>query len=174
MKRGLWTRFLTAALVTSLSFSLFPACAQQPAASLAGLVLTAGGRAPLPGATVYAGDPRAGKVYPSRPTAEDGSFTLAGLPAATYRLSVGFDGGLYLLEAPLSLAAGQERQVNLAIHPDQEAAAAEDPTDPPRQKGAATIWSNPLTASLIVLGAAVVVGLLVEGATHDEDQASPF
>jgi hypothetical protein len=42
------------------------------------------------------------------------------------------------------------------------------------KKGAPTIWSNPLTASLIVLGSAVVVGLLVEGATDDEDQASPF
>jgi hypothetical protein len=106
MKRGQWTRFLAAALLASLSVSTVPVRAQQPA-TLAGLVLTAEGPAPLAGATVYAGDPVAGKVYPSRPTTENGSFTLPELPAASYRLSVGLDGGLYLLDSPVSLACGR-------------------------------------------------------------------
>jgi hypothetical protein len=159
-------------------------------ASVTGVVVSAGDRAPLPGARVYAGDPASGRIVPSAATDEAGRFTIADLDAGRYELAVGVADGLYPVRTPLRLRAGESRSLTLAI----EARSGQTPDsgdDPPGEPDAApappeagaqphqrhaTIWSNPLTAALIVLGSAVVIGVLVEDATDDDDEvpASPF
>ena len=43
-----------------------------------------------------------------------------------------------------------------------------------KNKGGTGVWNNPATAALIVVGAAIVLGLLIDAATDDDEgPASP-
>jgi len=59
--------------------------------------------------------------------------------------------------------------VHLAVRP---ATTAPSPQEASEGKKGLSFWDNPLTATLIVLGAAVVVGVVVDELT-DDDEASP-
>jgi hypothetical protein len=156
-------------------------------ASVSGIVVAAGDRTPVPGARVFAGDPASGRVVPSAGTDEAGRFTIANLEPGRYELAVGVNDGLYPVRTPLRLRAGETRSMTLAVEaqagqtPDPETGVPDDTPPPPEgspkpNQRHPTIWSNPLTAALIVLGSAIVIGVLVENATDDDDEvpASPF
>lgn len=172
-----WTSCLAALLIVAMPGLLLPVHAQPAAASLSGTVQSAGDRAPLAGVRVFAGDRATGEVFRSEPTSEDGRFAIRGLPAASYELAVGVDEGLYLVETPVPLAPGTGRRVTLAVDAESRINAQDDPSD--ITGDGPSLWNNPVTAALIVFGVAVVIGIIVENATDDEDDgdeddASPF
>jgi len=193
IERGPGGRLLVTALVLCLSVA-GPIGATPANSTLSGVVRSGGGNAPLPGARVLAGDVATGEVYPSSPTAEDGTFEISDLRPATYRIAVEANSGLYLIEQPVPLAAGANQAVGISVDPSMNAATDdvgtgggkgsgkgdddEDDDDPgavpPPKKGSRPqIWNNPLTASLAVFGLAVIFGLVIENATDDTDTEIP-
>ncbi len=168
MKRSLATKVLAVALIVSVQSLFLPVSAGQQDAVLSGTILSSQERAPLTGAKLHVGDPKTGEIYSSRVTSEDGSFVIENLPPATYEVAVEANGGLYIVETPVALAPGQTQAVNVAINDEK----APSPADAKR-KGAppSGIWNNPLTASLIVISSAVILGWILKEAT--EESASP-
>ena len=167
--RSTLDRWLAGVLVVALQVVLVPATAATSTAALNGSVLSGGASVPLPGARVHAAETRTGAVSTSSITTADGSFRLDGLPPATYSLAVESAGGLYLVGTPVHLEPGEERTVHLAVQetaPSPAEAAA-------KTAGRLAWWNNPLFATLVVLGGAVIVGVIVNNAINDEATASP-
>jgi hypothetical protein len=164
-QRSAWRRPIAAGLACWLagSFTSFGLQAQT-GAMLTGRVFASPSRTPLEGATVYAADQRTGRVYPAGPTAADGSFDLHGLPASTYDLAVGMASGLYVVPSAVHVESDRARQVEIVMNPASQPTAPAPPTTMKRPN----VWNNPLTATLIVLGSAVVVGAIVDSATDDD------
>ena len=133
--------------------------------------MRAADQAPLVGARLHVSDPKAGKLFSSTPAGEDGSFAPVDLPPSTYRLAVESDGGLYLVEAPLALAPGAARTLTVAVNP-QSANREAGPTDDFDEQKFGPL-ENPLTAALIVLGTATLIGVLLDDDAKSEGQASP-
>ncbi len=161
---------VAASLAFLVAFPLAPACDAAPAASLGGRIVSAGTDAPLAGARLHVADGRSGRIVTSGVTGADGAFEVAGLEPASYDLAVESRGGLYVVETPVRLAGGERRSIQLAVSPQAAPAPAQDPA--PKKKSAADVWNNPLTATLIVVGAAVVLGLVVESVVGNPS-ASP-
>ncbi len=154
-------------------------------ASLSGVVRSGPRHAPLVGARVLAGDSRSHEVFSSAPTGDDGTFEIAGLPGATYEIAVEVGGGLYLVEAPVALPAGERRAVGISVGAateagdDDEGEGGDDGggTRPDQGSGGSglTFLNNPATAAFFVLGLAIIFGYLIENATDDKDApGSPF
>ena len=164
-------RWLAALLIAALPAAWFPASA-EPGASVTGVIRGAD-QAPLAGARLLATTSSAGPVFRSEPTTKEGTFTLSGLAAGSYRLGVEVAGGIYLVEDPLPLADGVQRTVQIAVAATTDspgaASAAAGASEP-----AASAWDNPFAAAAIVLGLAIVVGVLVNNATDDEQAGSDF
>jgi len=99
-------------------------------------------------------------------TAKDGSFSITDLEAGRYDLAVETDSGLYLVPQPVDLVAGVQRPVQIAVTAERLAAT------PPIDRSKASLWNNPLSAGAIVLGTAIIVGVLVKDLTDDETTAS--
>ena len=164
------SRWIATAMAIAIVLAPIPAAAATAPGTLSGHIVAADSKAPLAGARLHVGDPRSNAVRSSAPTGADGRFEVAGLPAAAYEIAVESRGGLYVVDSPLRLEPGEHRTVQLAIASGQEA-----PTAPPGsapKKTAATFWNNPLTATLVVVGAAVIVGVIVEQTTSN-DTTSP-
>ncbi len=159
---------LSSVLILVLIGLLSPVSAGRPTAELSGTIFSTD-ETPLAGAKIYAADKQTGKIYPASATGDRGRFSLKGLPAANYELGVELDGGLYVVGSSLALADGQSQNVNLSINPKKNP----NPSTGVKS-GVTSVWNNPFTAALIVLGSATVVGVLVESATDDEDDGSPF
>lgn len=155
---------LTTLVIAFLPFAGIPVGAAESTARLNGSIVHSDLDAPLAGARLHAGDPKTGRIFSSTPAREDGSFDLSELPPSTYTLAVESQGGLYVVEAPLSLAPGMTRTLNVAVspqavHPDKKAKGGE--------AGKWGFWENPLVATLTFLGIATVVGVLI-----DDDSSS--
>jgi hypothetical protein len=161
---------LASVLVLTVQALWIPAPAGDQTVSLAGMVVSSETEAPLVGARLHVGDPTSGHVFTTQPTTEDGSFRLEKLPAASYRLAVEIEGGLYVVEAPVKLAPGEARSVTVAINP-QSAPSPGEQQEKKKKKGAG-FWNNPVTASLVIIGSATVLGLLINEGT-DDPVASP-
>jgi hypothetical protein len=163
---------LTVVLVPSLLGLQMPARATGATSALSGSIFRAADQSPLVGARLHAGDPKSGQLFSSPPTGDDGSFALADLPAATYQLAVEADGGLYRVETPLPLASGTSRTLNLAVTRQPGNGFGENGTveddDDSDDFGP---WDNPLSAALVSLGIAAVVGVAVWGS--DDGDATP-
>ena len=173
-QRGPLFRLLATTLIVAVSFVFVPSAHAQ-SASLTGTVYHGDATAPLSGATVHAGDVRTGEIVSTAQTAADGSFSFGDLPAAVYEIAVENDGGLYVAGAPVPLNGGEQRVVQVALNSNAlNPQAAPDPaSSQTARKGG--IWDNPLTAALLIIGGAVVVGALVSAADNDsEGVASPF
>jgi hypothetical protein len=142
-------------------------------ATLQGTVTVSGGTQPIAGAVVLVGNPRDGSVVASGPADAQGRFTVANLAPATYQVAVRQGQRMWVVDAPVTLAPGQARDLTVGINPQQapgpDAAAAE------AGKDKMSFWNNPLTASLIVVGAAILVGVAIDAATDDDEEtpASP-
>jgi hypothetical protein len=169
-----------------LIFASALALATEPAGqgTLSGVVRSHSD-APLVGARIFAGNAATGEVFPSEPTGADGTFEIPGLPPATYELAVESDQGLYLIEQPVPLAEGRRQAVGITIAPGMTAAAAAEGTAGDTAGGSSSgsgsgsapgggsrpnLWNNPLTAALLVLGIAIIFGLIIESATDDDDR----
>ncbi len=156
-------RILAMVLLGVLPVAFSPAMAAPPTGSISGVVLTHDTHAPAAGVKVHVADPSTGRVYESAATGSDGSFDVEGLPSSNYELGLEQDGKLYLVNTPVSVAPGRNETIQVALGTPGDIAPAQ----------AASVWSNPLTAALIVAGGAVVVGLVVDQAVTDDTPTSP-
>ena len=68
------------------------------------------------------------------------------------------------------LAPGEAQNVTVAINP-QTAPSPEEEQE--RKKKGAGFWNNPVTATLVVIGSATLLGYLIKSGTDDESNASP-
>jgi len=149
-------------LLAVILLATLPALAGTGQASFAGSVITIAGRTPVAGAVVHLADSDTGEIFSSTPTTADGRFVLVDLPEATYQIAVAVDGGLYPLDTALPLSAASIRTVTLAIKPQ------------PGVEGVGSAWDNPVKASLLLIGAAVLLGVIVDASTNEEAPASEF
>lgn len=177
IQRNRMTNLVAATLIVSVQSLALPAAAGAAPASLSGALVRAADQTPLVGAKLHVGNPETGAIVTSSPTDAKGAFAVEGLSPAVYELAVETNGGLYVVTTPVRLAPGQARTLSVAIA-STAAQVEDDDDDKPGAAAAPTktsLWENPLTAALIVLGAAIVVGFVVDAATDDEgeDEASP-
>ena len=119
--------------------------------------------------------PSNGSAPITAPIAANGSFAVEGIPAGTAELAVETTAGLYVVSTPVAIAPGATRQVQLALggREDTPVPAGEPPK---KKKRAGGVWANPVYATLIVVGSAIVVGLLVNELTKSNgknNNASP-
>lgn len=164
---------LAAALAAGLVVPAFPA---TPASFTGSVVVQSEDALPLPGAVVHLADARTGEILASATTDPDGAFRADGLAPAAYRVGVESRGRLYAVSSPVTLAPGQVRSVTVAIPANAQTGPGVPPAESEADKGGITWWNNPLTASLIVVGGAVILGILIDQATDDDEPtpASPF
>ncbi len=167
-------QFAAAILVVSVQGLAIPVSQAAVPASLSGTLVRSSDRTPLVGAKLHVGNPSTGRILSSAPTNPEGAFRVEGLDPATYQLAVELAGGLYVVDTPVRLAPGQAQILSVAIAAttQDEGGTAPGGTE---QSTKPSMWQNPLTAALIVLGAAIVVGYVVDQATDDnnEDNSSP-
>lgn len=165
-----WTRCLAVAVALALC-----GLPQTFAAggSVDGSIVRSADRMPLSGARLHIANPRSGEMFSSSPAARDGSFAVAELPAESYALAVEHEGGLYVVETPLHVAEGSKQTLNLSVSPSSDL----DGVNLEKKKGdslrnGASFANNPLTAALIVLGAATLVGVALDN-DNNEGSSSP-
>jgi len=166
-------RLLASALILCL-LPAIPARAADRSSTISGVVRSEDGRSRLAGARVFAGDPETGDVFPSGWTGADGTFEIRGLPPASYRLAVESNAGLHLIELPISLGEGMTRSVGISVHASMNGDEGEGGGGGSDSGNASNsrrpnLWNNPLTAALIVIGLAVIFGLVIANATDDSD-----
>ncbi len=145
------------------------------------LVVPAGARAAI-GATLE------GRVLPDKsgvahaqtvwvgsrpaPVGPDGTFRADGLAAGPANVAIETPEGMYVVPTPITIAPGTTRSVQLAFGGRQNSSDGE-PTNPPddekHKKKALGFWDNPLTATLTVIGAAVLVGVGVDRLTKSNN-----
>jgi hypothetical protein len=156
---------LASPLVIASLLVLSPAAAPGETGVLMGSVLpSADGR-------LVAKSVRVGKI--SAVVAKDGSFQAAGIPAGPAQLAIETSQGLFVVATPVAIAPGTTRRVHLAFAGRQDSS----PPTPPEQekkKKRGGIWANPVSATLIIVGSAIVVGVAVDQLTKSEPvPASP-
>jgi len=166
------TRVLSALLASALPFMAIPAGAGETAATLTGSIVRSENAAPLVGAKLHVGDPKTDRIYTSSPADAEGSFVLAELPPSTYSLAVEAEGGLYLVETPLSLAPGTTRTLNLAVTP-QPVNLSDDDDSKDKGGNKFSFKENPLTATLLFLGIVTVIGVALGGSSSSSNNVPP-
>ena len=188
---------MTRALAILLASTLIvpPASAATGSGILEGRVVSPqGSSAPKAVWAATAVNPKA----PQRAAVDaNGSFRLDAVPAGTVELAVETGEGLYVVETPVTLAPGATRQVQLALRgrqgttpsapsgtpPPQPSAKGEGgypsapsgtppPQPPANNKKTGSLWDNPLTATLIVIGGAVVTGLIIDAVDDDDNNSN--
>jgi len=173
--RGPGTKILAALLVVTIPLLFVPPIAAQEGATLAGNVYVLEDEQPVDGAILHAGDIRTGQIYSSAATDSEGGFVLPGLPPAAYNLAVETDGDLYLVGTSVQLEAGQERNVQLALRPDEGAADDPKTANEEEKDDEMGFMNNPLFAALTVIGASILFGGLISALDDDDEGiASPF
>ena len=170
VRRERSTQRVAATLFVAVQLLFAPVASAGDPTSLSGSVIAAETRLPLAGAVVRLVDPDSGELFSSAQTDGEGRFQIVGLPPSTYMLGVESEGGLFTSQTPVSLEPGQGRSVQVAIHQLEQPG----PDQKKKKKGGGSPWDNPLTATLIVLGAAIVVGVIIDELVEDEPAtASP-
>ena len=97
----------------------------------------------------------------------DGSFRADAIPAGPAELAIETSEGLYLVGAPVAIAPGTTRHVQLAFGGRQDSSAP-PATEKEKKKKRGGIWAHPATATLIVIGSAIVVGFAVDELTNSD------
>ena len=176
------TRILATVLLLVFPSTASPLLATVETASISGTLFSVTSSTPLAGARLHLEDARGGS-YVSAPAGVDGAFDVGGLPASSYRVAVESKGALYVVNTPVKLQAGASQRVRLAVRDGggkgrgrsgrAESGTTESGKTEEEKKNGTSFWSNPLTATLIVVAGAVVVGVIVDQATSDDAVASP-
>jgi hypothetical protein len=154
-------------VIVALSAPGFAARAEPASGGLTGVIRTAD-RSPLAGARLLAAQADDGEVFRSEPTTGDGSFTLSDLPPGSYSLAVEIDDGIYLVQDPLPVVAGVKRVVQIAVGVEPSGSTGSVASATAGETPTPSVWSNPYSAGAIVLGLAIIVGVLVKNVTDDE------
>jgi hypothetical protein len=98
--------------------------------------------------------------------AADGSFRVDGIPAGPVELAIETSEGLYVVATPVAIAPGTTRNVQLAFGGRQDSSAPAPP-EKEKTKKRGSVWTNPASATLIIVGTAIVVGFAVDEFLHD-------
>ncbi len=131
-----------------------------------------------------------GEEFSSAPTGANGSYKFSKLPPGLYEVAVQTERGMYLGNRTVDLANKQAQSYSFALKnvpPEQaleEAAAARGeerrpvgarpPVTPIEAAAKTSVWSNPLTATLLGVAIAVGAGIVIDEALDDdEDDGSP-
>lgn len=103
----------------------------------------------------------------AKPTAvaADGSFRVEGIPGGPAELAIETSEGLYVVATPVTIAPGTTRRVQLAFGGRQDTSPPAPP-EKEKTKKRGGIWANPASATLIIIGSAIVVGAAVDRITH--------
>jgi len=175
------TRILATVLLLVFPSTASPLLATVETASISGTLFSVTSSTPLAGARLNLEDARGGS-YVSAPAGVDGAFDVGGLPASSYRVAVESNGALYVVNTPVKLEAGASQRVRLAVRDGggrgrgRSGRAESGTTESGKaeeNKNGTSFWSNPLTATLIVVAGAVLVGVIVDQSTSDDTPASP-
>ncbi len=161
-QRHISARWLALAMIVSLLGPVLPAGAEPATAALSGVIRSAEEGTPVAGARILVADRENAAVTRSEWTAADGNFSIAELDPGRYDLAVEVHGGLYLIRAPIDLMPGVKRTVQIAV------GTAEREGDGNAREPLPSSWDNPAAAGAIVLGLAILIGVLVKNATEDE------
>jgi hypothetical protein len=153
--------------VVLVSAMIFPRPASaSPAAALTGRVL------PPPPGTPVATRVWIGPV--AAPVAPDGTFRAEGLPAGPAELAIETPAGMYVVATPVTLAPGVNRSVQLAFGGRQDTSPPPPAENDKKKKKSGGAWANAGTATLIVIGSAIVVGIALDTLTKSSSTpASP-
>ena len=156
-------KILTALLATSLA--VYSTIAAASTGSLAGRVIAHPDR-PAP-TKLWIAPSGAGAPPLTVPIAADGTFDAPAVPAGTVELAIENSEGLYAVTTPIAIAPGATRSLQLALGGRQDSTP---PADSRKRKrpGGSGVWANPLYATLIVVGSAIVVGVLVNELTQSD------
>lgn len=100
----------------------------------------------------------------------DGRFAIEGLPEGVWNLAVQTEAGLHVASTPVPVHAGETKMVRISLAPG--ANATTEPVGKKAKRGAMNFWNNPLTATLFVVGAAIVVGVAIDQWTDDKPSGS--
>ena len=165
-QRHISAKLLALAVIVSLAGPVLPAAADPASAALSGVIRSAADQTPLADVRLVIVDRESAAVTRSEWTVADGNFSIAELDPGRYDLAVEAQGGLYLIRAPLDLMPGVKRAVQIAVgigEPGDDQNVNENAREP-----LPSSWDNPVAAGAIVLGLAVLIGVLVKNATGDE------
>jgi hypothetical protein len=102
--------------------------------------------------------------------AADGSFSMDGIPAGPAELAIETSEGLFVVTHPVAIAPGTTRRVQLAFG-GRQGTSAPTPPEKDNKKERAGLWANPATATLIIIGSAIIVGLAIDQLTHTSSGA---
>ena len=135
--------------------------------ALSGRILVANGG---PAAkAVWLADAGGGSLLRSIPVAADGTFRAETIAAGRVSLAVETGDGLYTVESPVTIAPGTTRSLSIALRGREDSNKPKEPAS----KKKLGVWNNPLFASLIVIGGAIVVGLAVDQLTNSDNKKTP-
>ena len=95
----------------------------------------------------------------------DGSFRATGIPAGPSELAIETSEGLFVVATPVAIAPGTTRRIQLAYGGRQDSSTPAPPKNEKKKKRGG-IWADPMKASLIIVGAAIVVGFAVDSLTN--------
>lgn len=172
------TRALAVAVLFSLiAFTTPWAVASEGTTALRGIVLDSTDKLPVEGVQILVGSSSNRAIAVSEPTAADGSFAVTGLQPGTYQVGVRSDHLMFVVDTPVNLTSGANRPVDLLIDGGQLSAAVDSRSELPTAKslsGSGGVWDNPLTATLLVIGGAVVVGVIVDELDSDSKNNTPL
>ena len=105
--------------------------------------------------------------------ASDGSFEATGIPAGQSEIAIETSGGLYVVATPVAIAPGATRRVQLAFGGRQDS-SAQPPSENEKKKKGGGFWANPVTATLVIVGSAIVLGIAIDQLTQsDNEPVSP-
>ncbi len=156
-------------------------------ASLEGKVI-AGAGGPVAGAVVMVRSLDDAREHASGPTAEDGLYRLAGLPAGEYEVAVRTEKGIYLGARSLLVTAVTPQSYSFRIEDrpgfdpaslaeagpeDAGAAGAKETHKQTKSKGQGQPglgWSNPLVVLAAGLAFVIATGALIEAADDENDE----
>ncbi len=107
------------------------------------------------------------------PVAADGSFEATGVPAGQSELAIETSEGLYVVATPVAIAPGATHRVQLAYGGRQDSSPTPQ-SENEKKKKRGGFWANPLSATLIIVGSAIVVGFAINQLTEsDNEPVSP-
>jgi hypothetical protein len=93
------------------------------------------------------------------------------VPAGTVELAVENSEGLFTVPTPVAIAPGTTRSLQLALGGRQDSSDTLPPSEEEKKsKRKGGVWANPLYATLIVVGSAIVVGFAVNELTKSDNE----
>ena len=152
-------------IILTLSLAAPPGALAEETGVLAGYVLPPVGNE-LTARTIWVGAIAA-------PVAANGSFEATGVPVGQSELAIETSEGLYVVATPVAIAPGTTRRIQLAYGGRQDSSAPK-PSENEKKKKGGGFWANPLSATLVIVGSAIVVGFAINQLTQsDNEPVSP-